>query len=150
VQTGRFAETGISFSTLNLKDFHHVQDSTHHWRKRRHGAGAAVRESIALGLRVPRDGPQNWDARSDLLAAQGAEGSSWGDLLDINTVRDAMQGVDAAYFVWPVPARTHHGDGELRPGRRKRPGVKAVVNLSQRSANREFDQQTRAATRTSP
>ncbi len=60
----------------------------------------AARESIALGLTV-RALVHTVDDRAQALADLGAEVVE-GDLLDINTVRPAMEGVDAAYFVWPV------------------------------------------------
>src|SRR6187402_3018250 len=61
---------------------------------------AAVRESLALGLDV-RAMVRRIDARSEALEALGAE-VVVGDLLEINTIRDAMKDIDAAYFVWPV------------------------------------------------
>ena len=61
---------------------------------------AAVREAIALGLDV-RAMVHNRDARSEALEKLGAE-VVLGDLLEIDTIRAAMEGVDAAYFVWPV------------------------------------------------
>jgi uncharacterized protein YbjT (DUF2867 family) len=95
---------------------------------------AAVKESLALGLSV-RALVRQIDARSDALAAQGAE-VVVGDLLDLDSVAAAMQGVDAAYFVYPVapgliPAIVNFAQTA------KEAGVQAVLNLSQRSANRE-------------
>ena len=95
---------------------------------------AAVRESIALGLDV-RAMVHKLDARSDALKALGAE-VVVGDLLQINTVRDAMQGVDAAYFVWPVQPGLINATVNFAQAARET-GVKTVLNLSQRSANRE-------------
>lgn len=95
---------------------------------------AAVSASIALGLDV-RALVRKVDARSDALKAQGAE-IVIGDLLDINTVRDAMQGVEAAYFVWPVQPGLLAATVNFAQAA-KETGVQAVVNLSQRSANRE-------------
>lgn len=95
---------------------------------------AAVRESIALGLDV-RAMVHKLDARSDALKALGAE-VVVGDLLEINTVRDAMQGVDAAYFVWPVQPGLLNATVNFAQAARET-GVKTVLNLSQRSANRE-------------
>lgn len=74
---------------------------------------AAVRESRALGLQV-RAMVHRKDARSDALEKFGAE-VVIGNLLEINTVHAAMEGVDAAYFVWPV-----------QPGL-----IHAVVNFAQ-------------------
>lgn len=95
---------------------------------------AAVRESIALGLDV-RAMVHKLDARSDALTALGAE-VVVGDLLEINTVRDAMQGIDAAYFVWPVQPGLLNATVNFAQAARET-GVKTVLNLSQRSANRE-------------
>ena len=60
---------------------------------------AAVTESIALGLDV-RAMAHKKDAQSAPLEKLGAE-IVVGDLLEINTVRAAMNGIDAAYLVWP-------------------------------------------------
>jgi uncharacterized protein YbjT (DUF2867 family) len=95
---------------------------------------AAVRESLALGLDV-RAMVHKLDARSDALKALGAE-VVVGDLLEINTVRDAMQGVDAAYLVWPVQPGLINATVNFAQAARET-GVKTVLNLSQRSANRE-------------
>jgi uncharacterized protein YbjT (DUF2867 family) len=95
---------------------------------------AAVRESIALGLDV-RAMVHSIDARSDALKALGAE-VVVGDLLQINTVREAMQGVEAAYFVWPVQPGLINATVNFAQAARET-GVNTVINLSQRSANRE-------------
>lgn len=95
---------------------------------------AAVRESIALGLDV-RAMVHSIDARSDALKALGAE-VVVGDLLQINTVRAAMQGVEAAYFVWPVQPGLINATVNFAQAARET-GVNTVINLSQRSANRE-------------
>lgn len=95
---------------------------------------AAVRESIALGLDV-RAMVHKLDERSDALKALGAE-VVVGDLLQINTVRDAMQGVDAAYLVWPVQPGLINATVNFAQAARET-GIKTVLNLSQRSANRE-------------
>lgn len=95
---------------------------------------AAVRESLALGLKV-RAMVRKRDDRAAALEAQGAE-IVLGDLNDINSIRSAMQGMDAAYFVWPV------ADGLITATvnfaqAAKEAGIKYIVNLSQRSADRE-------------
>jgi NAD(P)H dehydrogenase (quinone) len=95
---------------------------------------AAVRESLALGVSV-RAMVHKHDTRSDALKKLGAE-IVLGDLLEINTVRTAMEGVDAAYFVWPVqPGLIHATVNFIQAA--KESGVKAAINLSQRSANRD-------------
>ena len=95
---------------------------------------AAVREAIALGLDV-RAMVHSKDDRAAALEALGAE-VVVGDLLEINTIRDAMNGVDAAYFVWPVQPGLVNATVNFAQAA-KETGVKTVVNLSQRSANRE-------------
>lgn len=95
---------------------------------------AAVRESIALGLDV-RAMVHSIDERSDALQALGAE-VVVGDLLDVNSVRAAMQGVEAAYLVWPVQPGLINATVNFAQAA-KESGVKTVINLSQRSANRE-------------
>ena len=95
---------------------------------------AAVRESIALGLDV-RAMAHKKDARSEPLEKLGAE-VVVGDLLEINTVRAAMNGVDAAYLVWPVQPGLIHATVNFAQAA-KETGVKTIINLSQRSADRE-------------
>jgi NAD(P)H dehydrogenase (quinone) len=95
---------------------------------------AAVRESIALGLDV-RAMVHKKDARSEPLEKLGAE-VVVGDLLEINTVRAAMNGVDAAYLVWPVQPGLIHATVNFAQAA-KETGVKTIINLSQRSADRE-------------
>lgn len=95
---------------------------------------AAVRESLALGLDV-RAMVRRIDARSEALQALGAE-AVVGDLLEINTIRDAMKDIDAAYFVWPVQPGLINATVNFAQAA-KESGVKTVINLSQRSANRE-------------
>ena len=97
---------------------------------------ASVREAVALGLDV-RAMVHGKDDRSTALEALGAEVVVVvGDLLEINTVRDAMNGVDAAYFVWPVQPGLINAAVNFAQAA-KETGVKTVINLSQRSANRE-------------
>jgi NAD(P)H dehydrogenase (quinone) len=75
------------------------------------------------------------DARSDALKTLGAE-IVLGDLLEINTIRAAMEGVDAAYFVWPVQPGLIEATVNFIQAAKKE-GDKVAVNLSQRSANRD-------------
>jgi len=94
---------------------------------------AAVREAIALGLGV-RAMVHNRDARSEALETLGAE-VVLGDLLEIDTVRAAMEGADAGYLVWPVAPGLIHATVNFAQAA-KEAGVSIVINLSQRSANR--------------
>lgn len=94
---------------------------------------AAVREAIALGLNV-RAMVRKVDERSAAIAAQGAE-VVVGDLFDINSIRSALEGVDAAYFVYPVAPGLITAAVNFAQAA-KEAGTKAVINLSQRSADR--------------
>jgi NAD(P)H dehydrogenase (quinone) len=95
---------------------------------------AAVRESLALGLQV-RALVHKRDKRSEALETLGAE-IVVGDLLEINTLGAGMKGVDAAYFCWPVaPGLIDAAVNFLQAA--KESGVSTVLNLSQRSANRD-------------
>ena len=95
---------------------------------------AAVREAIALGLDV-RAMVHNRDVRSEALETLGAE-VVVGDLLEIDTVRAAMEGANAAYFVWPVAPGLIHATVNFAQAA-KEASVSTVINLSQRSANRD-------------
>ncbi|MFG3588958.1 NAD(P)H-binding protein [Streptomyces sp. NPDC047990] len=95
---------------------------------------AAVRASLALGMNV-RALVHRIDERSDALAESGAEIVT-GDLLDINTLRPAMEGTEAAYLVWPVQPHLIHATVNFAQAA-KETGVGTLVNLSQRSADRE-------------
>lgn len=94
---------------------------------------AAVRESLALGLQV-RAMVRQIDARSEALAAQGAE-VVIGDLHDINSLVSALKDIDAAYFVYPVAPGLIEATVNFAQAA-KETGTKAVLNLSQRSADR--------------
>ena len=94
---------------------------------------AAVKESIALGLNV-RAMVHSLDARSAALQELGAE-IFQGDLLDINTLQKGMHGSSAAYFVWPVQPGLIHATVNFAQAA-KEANVDFVVNLSQRSADR--------------
>jgi NAD(P)H dehydrogenase (quinone) len=94
---------------------------------------AAVREGIALGLEV-RAMVHSRDNRSKALENIGAL-VVLGDLLEIDTVRAAMEGVDAAYFVWPVAPGLIHATVNFAQAA-KEASVSTIINLSQRSANR--------------
>jgi NAD(P)H dehydrogenase (quinone) len=94
---------------------------------------AAVKESLALGLAV-RAMVHRQDARSDGLQALGAEIVT-GDLLEIDTIRAAMDSVATAYLVWPVQPGLIQATVNFAQAA-KEAGVSSAINLSQRSANR--------------
>jgi NAD(P)H dehydrogenase (quinone) len=95
---------------------------------------AAVKQAVAYGLAV-RAMVHGEDARSEALARMGAE-IAVGDLLEIDTVLAAMRGIDAAYLVWPVQSGLIQATVNFAQAA-KEAGVGAIVNLSQRSANRD-------------
>jgi NAD(P)H dehydrogenase (quinone) len=95
---------------------------------------SAVRESIKLGLKT-RALVHSIDDRSKALEALGAE-IALGDLQEIDTIRKAMEGVAAAYLVYPVQPGLIAATVNFAQAA-KEAGVKTVVNLSQRSARRE-------------
>lgn len=95
---------------------------------------AAVKEAIVLGLDV-RAMVHSKDTRSEALETLGAK-VVLGDLLEINTVRAAMEGTEAAYFVWPVAPGLIHATVNFAQAA-KEAGVSTLINLSQRSANRD-------------
>jgi uncharacterized protein YbjT (DUF2867 family) len=74
------------------------------------------------------------DDRSKALADLGAE-IVVGNHQEIDTIRQAMEGVDAAYFVYPVAPGLITATVNFVQAA-KEAGVSTVVNLSQRSANR--------------
>jgi uncharacterized protein YbjT (DUF2867 family) len=94
---------------------------------------AAVKESIACGLTV-RAMVHGRDNRSAALEKLGAE-VVVGDLHNIDSIRVAMEGIDAAYQVYPVQAGLIDATVNFAQAAREA-GVSAVVNLSQRSADR--------------
>lgn len=94
---------------------------------------AAVREAQALGLEV-RALVHTRDARSETLEILGAEIVT-GDLLEIDSIVVAMTGIEAAYFVWPVAPGLIDATVNFAQAARET-GVSAIINLSQRSADR--------------
>lgn len=94
---------------------------------------AAIRESIRRGLDV-RAMVHAEDDRSAALEKVGAD-IVVGDLHQIDTIRQAMEGTDAAYFVYPVQPGLLEATVNFAQAA-KESSVSAIVNLSQRSANR--------------
>jgi uncharacterized protein YbjT (DUF2867 family) len=75
------------------------------------------------------------DARSETLRKQGAEIFA-GDLLDLDQMRAAMEGVTGAYFVYPfkpglIDAAAFFAQAAVETG------VDSIVNMSQKPARRE-------------
>jgi uncharacterized protein YbjT (DUF2867 family) len=94
---------------------------------------AAVKESIALGLTV-RAMVHSRDDRSAALEKLGAE-VVVGDLHNIDSIRAAMEGIDAAYRVYPVQPGLIDATVNFAQAA-KEASVSGVINLSQRSADR--------------
>src|SRR3954471_16836882 len=72
------------------------------------------------------------DERSRALAELGAEIVA-GDLLEIESVRAAVEGVTGAYFVYPIVPGLLHATATFSQAAREA-GVETIVNMSQRSA----------------
>jgi uncharacterized protein YbjT (DUF2867 family) len=94
---------------------------------------AAIKESIRRGLDV-RAMVHVKDDRSTPLEKLGAE-IIVGDLHQIDTIHQALEGSDAAYFVYPVQPGLIEATVNFAQAA-KEAAVTAIVNLSQRSANR--------------
>lgn len=75
------------------------------------------------------------DERSDWLQKQGAE-IVRGDLLDFEAVRSAMEGVEGAYFVYPILPGILQATAYFAQAA-KEAHLSSVVNMSQISARRE-------------
>ena len=94
---------------------------------------AAAKESIQRGLDV-RAMVHSKDDRSAALEKLVAQ-VVVGDLHKIDTVRAAMEGMDAAYFVYPVQPGLIDATVYFAQAA-KEAGVSFIANLSQRSASR--------------
>ena len=94
---------------------------------------SAIKESLERGFEV-RAMVHKRDDRAAALERFGAE-IVVGDLHQIDTVRQAMEGADAAYFVYPVAPGLIEATVNFAQAA-KEASVAAIVNLSQRSANR--------------
>lgn len=101
-------------------------------------AGSTGRATIdalhASGHRV-RALVRHDDERAERLPLLGAE-IVLGDLLDVDSVRAAMEGIDAAYFVFPIAPQLIDAAAYFAQAVREA-GVGAIVNLSQATARRD-------------
>jgi uncharacterized protein YbjT (DUF2867 family) len=75
------------------------------------------------------------DERSSGLRAMGAE-VVVGNLLDLNAVRSALEGIRTAYFIYPIAPELLEATARFAQAAIEA-GVEAVVNMSQISARRE-------------
>lgn len=72
------------------------------------------------------------DERAEALQALGAE-TVVGDLLDLKSLREALQGITVAYFVYPIQPGLLEAAALFTQAAREA-GVKAIVNMSQISS----------------
>jgi NAD(P)H dehydrogenase (quinone) len=75
------------------------------------------------------------DARADVLRELGAE-IVLGDLLDIDSVRAALEGIDAAYFVYPIVPGILDATAYFAQAATEA-GVSTIVNMSQGTCRRD-------------
>jgi uncharacterized protein YbjT (DUF2867 family) len=96
---------------------------------------AAIDELLEMGYPV-RALVHSHDERSEKLAAKGAE-VVVGDLLNYNDISAAMQGIDTAYFCFPVIVPGVLQATAYFAQAAKENSLKGIVNMSQISARRE-------------
>jgi uncharacterized protein YbjT (DUF2867 family) len=99
-----------------------------------HTGGYTVDALLARGLAV-RAFVHNDDERAAALRARGVEVVP-GDLLDIGSVRAALEGVAGAYFIYPIKHGLVQATAYFAQAVQEA-GVEAVVNMSQISARRD-------------
>ena len=96
--------------------------------------GYAARTLLSQGHHV-RALVRRADERSDRLAAAGAE-IVVADLLNLDAVARAAQGIDAAYLTYPIAPRLIEASAILLQAAEEN-NVSAIVNMSQISARRD-------------
>lgn len=96
--------------------------------------GAAIDELLRMGQRV-RAYVRSDDDRAAALRARGVD-IAVGDFTDIDAIRAAMEGVSAAYFLYPIAPGIVSAAAYFAQAA-KEAGVGAIVNMSQISARRE-------------
>jgi len=93
--------------------------------------GAAAEQLLERGRHV-RAFVHREDERSEKLHSLGAEVVT-GDLLDFDAVRSALDGIDRAYFVYPIRPGLVQATAQFAQSA-KEAGAEAIVNMSQVSA----------------
>ena len=93
--------------------------------------GAAAAQLLEKGRNV-RAFAHREDERSEVLRKLGAQ-VVVGDLLDFDGVREALKGVDRAYFVYPIRPGLVQATAQFAQSAIEA-GVEAIVNMSQASA----------------
>lgn len=99
-----------------------------------HTGGHTVDALLARGMAV-RAFVHSEDERAEALRARGVE-VAVGDLLDIGSVRAALEGAAGAYFIYPIRPGLIQATAYFAQAATEA-GVKAVVNMSQISARRD-------------
>ncbi|TQL56203.1 uncharacterized protein YbjT (DUF2867 family), partial [Subtercola boreus] len=97
--------------------------------------GFAAVQALSGGGHTIRALVHRDDERADRLRELGAQIVE-GDLLDIDSVHAALDGVSAAYFVYPVQPGLIDATAYFAQAATET-GVQAIVNLSQRTARRD-------------
>src|SRR6266404_7432713 len=93
--------------------------------------GATVEQLLARGRHV-RALAHREDARSKRLQERGAE-VVFGDFLDLDAIRAAVQGVQHAYFCYPIRPGIIQATAHFAQAA-KEGGVEFIVNMSQKSS----------------
>jgi len=93
--------------------------------------GATAAQLLDKGRQV-RAFVHREDERSEALRRKGAE-VVVGDLLDFDAMREALEGVNRAYFVYPIRPGLVQATVQFAQSARE-VGVEAIVNMSQVSA----------------
>src|SRR5947208_11503504 len=96
--------------------------------------GATVEQLLARGRHV-RALAHRKDARSERLQERGAE-VVFGDFLDLDAIRAAVQGVQHAYFCYPIRPGIIQATAYFAQAA-KEAGIDGVVNMSQISARED-------------
>jgi NAD(P)H dehydrogenase (quinone) len=96
--------------------------------------GAAIDELLKMGKRV-RAYVRSDDDRSTVLRKRGVE-IAIGDFTEIDDIRAAMEGINSAYFLYPIAPGIIDASAYFAQAA-KEAGVTAIVNMSQISARRE-------------
>ncbi|HEX3984861.1 MAG TPA: NmrA family NAD(P)-binding protein [Acidisoma sp.] len=96
--------------------------------------GTAIDELLTMGRRV-RAYVRSDDERAAALRQRGVD-IAIGDFTDIDAIRAAMEGIQSAYFLYPI-APGIIGAAAYFAQAAKEAGVTAIVNMSQISARRE-------------
>ena len=94
--------------------------------------GYAIKALLARGHNSVRALVRSNDDRANAFRDAGIE-IAVGDLLDLDSVRAALEGVEGAYFVFPIEPGCIQATAYFAQAA-KEAGVKAIVNMSQKSA----------------